>query len=120
MIKKADLEKLTIDELQDLRDDLAEDLASIGGQIDAAKWEAQATRVYADHEWFRKAAFAKRAKGAEHQRVLTEIARRKQQDRKKNANSLGEAFIDVARRRLSAEVFADLMDEAINIHSEAI
>ena len=102
----------SMDELEELRNALESDMARIRMQIEEAKTRVIERGEYSDGDWFRRANYALRQKGREHQNVLREIGRLNRERRASQATTFEKAFIDAAKRRLDKAVFADLAGEA--------
>jgi hypothetical protein len=114
-VKAITRDEMKIIPTQDLvrrADDLLENIAGIKAQLEAAKGKAVANGEYSDPDWFSRAQFALRMKGREHQMILTEIAARRKEEKRKANDTVERRFIDVARRRLDPELFGELMREA--------
>lgn len=114
-----DLRLKSIEELEALRDELEEAIAGIKLQLANAKAKVATSGEYSDPGWYNAAQFALRMKGRDHQRLLREIGLRNKTKRITISNSDQQRFIDVARRRLDPELFADLWREAREEDSRA-
>jgi len=66
-----------IDALIEQQDDLEQSISEIKAQLEAAVARQKDTGEYADPVWFAKAKAALRFKGAEHQRLMRRISRRR-------------------------------------------
>lgn len=98
----------TDEQLQDTQVILLEDMASIRYQLEAAKSNAAMDGEYADADWFRKATYALRMKGAQQQAISIEVGRRKRLIQ----STLETWFVRVARQILEEDLFEEIMDEA--------
>ena len=98
----------TDEQLQDTQVILLEDMASIRYQLEAAKSNAAMDGEYADADWFRKATYALRMKGAQQQAISIEVGRRK----RLNQSTLETWFVRHARQILDEDLFEEIMDEA--------
>lgn len=98
----------TDEQLQELQVTLLEDMASIRYQLEEAKSKAATGGDYSDADWFRKASYALRMKGAQQQAVSIEVGRRKRLVQ----STLETWFVRVAREILDEDLFEEIMDEA--------
>lgn len=98
----------TDEQLQDTQVILLEDMASIRYQLEAAKSNAAMDGEYADADWFRKATYALRMKGAQQQAISIEVGRRKRLAQ----SALETWFVRIAREILEEDLFEEIMDEA--------
>lgn len=98
----------TDEQLQDTQVILLEDMASIRYQLETAKSAAVMDGAYADPDWFRKASYALRMKGAQQQAIQTEVGRRKRLVQ----SSLETWFVRIAREILEEDLFNEIMEEA--------
>jgi len=98
----------TDEQLQDTQVILLEDMASIRYQLEAAKSNAATDGEYADADWFRKATYALRMKGAQQQAISIEVGRRKRMTQSR----LETWFVRIAREILEEDLFDEIMDEA--------
>jgi hypothetical protein len=98
----------TDEQLQDTQVILLEDMASIRYQLEAAKSNAAMDGEYADADWFRKATYALRMKGAQQQAISIEVGRRKRMTQSR----LETWFVRIAREILEEDLFDEIMDEA--------
>ena len=57
---------------------------------------------------------AKMAYGTVHQVVSSELGRRRRQKREERSRMVEAAFVTLAKERLPADVFQDLLDEAVD------
>jgi hypothetical protein len=98
----------TDEQLQDTQVILLEDMASIRYQLESAKSAAALENEYADADWFRKATYALRMKGAQQQAISIEVGRRKRLAQ----STLETWFVRIAREILEEDLFEEIMDEA--------
>lgn len=103
---------MTVSELESRCDEVLGELADIKAQIEHAKAQAVTRGIYADADWFVRARQALRHRGAEHQRINTELAKRKKQLRANNAGDYGQRFIDAARKILPPELLQQIFHAA--------
>jgi hypothetical protein len=106
------MQDMTDSEMEDRLDCVLLDLAEIKAQIEHAKGVALQDGTYADAHWFARATRALRVKGAVHQLLLRELARRKKEERRRYNARLERIFIDVARMHLDDGTFKRIMNEA--------
>lgn len=106
------------DELVARRDVVELEIADIRGQLDAAVSQQKETGQYADPNWYGKAKTALRYKGIEHQQILRELSRRREQARRKaheqsegRARRFERVFMSVCRRRLTPDVYEEYIAE---------
>lgn len=88
------------------------DMAQIDSQLDFAKSTAAATGRYSDHDWFNRARHAKRMKGREHQLATLALSKRRKEERRARQDSIERRFVEVAKRVLSPDLFAEVMRQA--------
>ena len=111
----SEIKTLSLDDLEDLREQLLDEIHDIKGQIEKAKSKAASAGEFADRDWYHKANHASRNKSRQYQKVVREISNRKKAERARSNNSPEKVFIQVAKRRLDEEVFADMWAEAKEI-----
>lgn len=102
----------TTEQLQQLRDELIESIATIKSQLNHAKAETAATGRYADRHWFQAASHALRMKGKDHQLVLAELGRRRREKNQKAQLDEAARFKEAARILLPADLFHQILDAA--------
>src|SRR5690349_3269183 len=104
-----------LDALEAERVEIETAIAEIKSQVATAKASVISDGVYSDPHWFARAQAAMRFKGIRHQQILREIAalRRavKQEQHASGQLVFERAFIDAARRRLTSEMFRELIEE---------
>lgn len=89
------------------------EIAEIKAQIGEAKSIAAKTGEYSDPQWFRRANYALRLKGIEHQSLLLEYGKKRKEEKAARNVTLEREFINVAKTRLDPTSFRLLMDEAL-------
>lgn len=99
------------EELEAQREDLEFQIAAIKGQIEAAHARVYSEGTYADPDWYRRARFALRMKGAQHQHVLRELGRASKAVRVAHNSSRERQFVKVAKRRLAQETYESIWAE---------
>jgi len=104
-----ELERLTSDELLELKLELEGDLSSIRTQIAAAQQKAREQGEYADSQWWLKVNWALKTKGRQCQEIQLLLRRRKTQAVKTSVES---EFVTLARAKLPPEQFNSLLQEA--------
>lgn len=105
------LAEMSPQELVDLRVRTQEEKDAISEQITIAKRMAAQEGVYEDGDWLIRAEHAAKAKG----RLISAIGAEQSRRKKNKSASVEQRFMDVARKLLSAEVFNNIMAEAIDI-----
>ncbi len=106
-----DVPGLTDDELVSVGLDLLGDMARIRQDLEIAKSDA-AQGVYSDPVWFRSATAALRHMGRTHQAILAEQGKRKRKEIKWRSEAFPQMFVDIARKELPPEQFAEIYQQA--------
>lgn len=83
-VSKESLKAASEDELIDLKIEVDDDIIRITDQINAAKAEHIESGSYANADWYRRATTAKKIKGHLSQRIQIELARKKEERKKKD------------------------------------
>lgn len=109
---KIDVIEKTTAELEALKVETEVGLARMKQQLDTAKARAREDGEYADSDWYVRTKYALRMKGLTHQQILSELARRRKAEKATTGNSVQDRFVDICRRRLDPEFFAELLQEA--------
>lgn len=107
-----DLTGLTLAELQQRRDQIENDLASVKAKLDQVRAQRVLTGNYADPDWYRRATTRQRFLGVEHQAVTRRIAELKREARAAVQAKVEAAFLAAAKRLLAADQFDAILAEA--------
>lgn len=91
---------------------LAADAGMVRIQLEEARTKAFEDDVCANRDWYRRASIALRLKGARHQMLLRRAAQLRNDTKAANAAAWEKRFVDAARRRLTPEAFAAILEEA--------
>lgn len=102
-----------INALEEARDILETDIAVIRTQIESARQKCAITGIYEDAEWYNSATTALRFKGLAHQKILRRIGELNRKKREARLNRREIFFVDIAKRRLSPEIFESILCEAL-------
>jgi len=117
------LQTLDVAALELRRDEIETAIARIRGQIEHARSQVWTTGEYSDPNWYARARAALRFKGIEHQQILRALAERRREQRREAAagqdRRFERAFISAARRRLTPELYRELIEEARAASAEA-
>jgi predicted kinase len=92
--------------------EVAKEIAQIRLHINEAKAKVILDGEYSDPHWYAKANYALRMKGIEHQSILTELAKRRRENRVNSREMWTEQFVTIAKRKLDPVVFRDILVEA--------
>lgn len=106
-----DLELLDTEELEELRDEVEEAIASIKGQVEAARADPEDTAD--ERRWLASARHALRMKGLLHQRINRRLSVIRKELRAQRNVTECEAFKEAARQLLDAETFQRILDKAL-------
>jgi|LakMenEpi03Aug12_release.lakeMendotaPanAssembly.Ray.scaffolds.fasta_scaffold1361560_1 hypothetical protein len=130
-----DFSQVSDEDLQTVCDDLVEAIAKIKVDLTAAILNKKTHPI--DAEWFSKAQFAVKRKGRQHQAILVEIGRRRKEKKQQNAasreaqkdssalalaklemkrkraESVAQAFIDIAKETLPLPQYEEIMIAAL-------
>lgn len=98
------------EQLLDMKMEIDSALDDIKNQLDRAKANAQ-QGIMAEPDWFARINGAKRILGRKSQRIQMELSKRKEQARRDH-KSYQAAFIAVAKRILSADLYTRIETEA--------
>ncbi len=90
---------VSIDDLYTMAEDTVRAMAQIRLQIDTAK-SGSVTGIYADPDWFRRANYALKMKGIEHQRLMREMGKKKRKREKLELSHMN-VFLNKRQRRFS-------------------
>lgn len=105
---------VSIDDLYTMAEDTARAMAQIRLQIDTAKSDS-VTGIYSDPDWFRRANYALKMKGIEHQRLMREMGKKKEEERKARASTYERLFEQEAKKILSVETYREIQDKVFNL-----
>jgi hypothetical protein len=114
-ITAQDLEKMGEAELLDLKAKNQEKLATIREDLRLAGVEFHETGRRSDRDWYSRATFAKIRSGSLDQAIGYELSKRRKRQKTEHAEnqrSFYEAFMKAAKRRLSEDLYHELLDEA--------
>ncbi len=104
------IEQLDSVELVRRKDEIDGEVDKIKNQLDEAKARKAAGEAV-DRMWFAKATAARRILGRMSQRLQAELSRRRGV-RREGQRTFESMFVVVAKRRLDACVFAEMVEEA--------
>ena len=104
---EVDLPNMSKEELIDLKLKVDNEILYVKNQIEDAKAKLITDGEYSDPKWYSKINGARRFLGIASQKIQAEMAKRKQ----KNQKDFHCAFVDVAKRRLSPELFNEIVEE---------
>lgn len=107
--------KVNMDDADAVRaalDDLQNDLGRIKAHIELAQAKRRTSGQFADPVWFANAKIALRHKGAIHQKLQKRLGELNRQEKQTRGSDFEKRFIEVARRRLTPEVFSAIFNEA--------
>lgn len=107
-------------DLLDWKLKIEREIDHIRDRLAKVKREAKLTGIYADPGWFRSAEQCRRILGRQSQQIQNEFSRRKRAKGRAERHNRGAhlIFTEVARRRLTDELYAAIWDEAqaIQVH----
>jgi hypothetical protein len=116
--------EITIEMMQHKADETIEAIAAIKEQIARAKSKVHETGDYSDADWFHSANRALRHKAQEHQLLLREMAKKREEEKQAKhalnriqSLTLERSFMRSAKLMLDEGVYIKIMDEAIR-HTE--
>jgi hypothetical protein len=84
-------------EIEQLRDKIERDLASVAQQIEEAKGIAMSQGIYSDPVWYSKIIGAKKFMGADHQACLRELGKRSKAERQAYSEASDQRFMTVLK-----------------------
>ncbi len=108
----SNLNELSTDHLDFLRDQLTNEIASLKSQLEHHKLERREKRQYRDNQWFLSASHALRMKGAEHQIILRELGRRSREAKLNRTYEEAIRFQNAARILLSRDKYIEILEAA--------
>lgn len=111
-IESTEMKDLTLQQLEDRRDVIEEESATIKAKLDKVRGEQKATGQWADPDWYRRAKTRVRFLGVEHQRICREIGRRKREAKAAYTSSIERAFVVAAKAFLPQATFDAIMGTA--------
>lgn len=94
------------------KEQLEIDMANIRNQLEFANAHRRETGEYVDYNWYYNAKHALRMRGISHQKVIRAIASIRKEEKAIARKDTLERFVDIARVRLSTEMFKEIMAEA--------
>jgi hypothetical protein len=100
------------DRIADEADAVLGEIAAIKEQLERAKVQAATGGGYADPSWFSRAQSALRFKQRRHQQLLRELGKARKAERAAKQIEYEQAFIGVARERLSPALYEQIVSEA--------
>ena len=92
-------------------DKILHDMANIREQLDAARAKARDQGEYSNSEWFRRANKALRLRGRRHQALLRRASELRNAEQYDSEETWDSRFVEVARRRLTSDAFAAIVEE---------
>lgn len=107
-----DYSKLNLDQLKALKDKILIDINRLKATIKRAKSKAQFEGKHSDYNWFNKQNNMLRIKQEQHQLVMQEAGKRKRENREKQQQILERRFMDIAKVRLTEELFYEMLNDA--------
>lgn len=111
-IESTEMKDLTLQQLEDRRDVIEEESATIKAKLDKVRGEQKATGQWADPDWYRRAKTRVRFLGVEHQLICREIGRRKREAKAAHTSSIERAFVVAAKALLPQATFDAIMGTA--------
>lgn len=105
----------TIQELQNKADEVLLAIAVIKAKIASAKAKKIESGEYANPAWFARVNAALKFKQVEHQKLIRETARIKREKNIQNSYEVHRVFVDIAKTRLSNDIFASILNAASEI-----
>jgi len=107
-----EIKSLSTEKLEELQNEITQSIIEIRAQVDAAKAEAAKSGVYANSDWYIRAKSALAYQGRDHQMILTELAKRRKDERAAKNDLVTERFILACKRRLDPGLLESLWEEA--------
>lgn len=116
--------EITIEMMQRKADETLEAIAAIKEQIARAKSAVHTTGDYADADWFHSANRALRHKAQDHQLLLREMAKKREEEKQAKhalnrslSLTLERNFMRAAKLMLDEDVYLRILEEAVR-HTE--
>ena len=103
-----DITGLSKAELQELKIKIDSEIDAIRDQLKRVEATAASGGEYADPDWYWSAVRARKHKVRQSQMIQSEFTRRKEM----RQGTIEGHFVDIARIRLSSDLFDELLDEA--------
>jgi hypothetical protein len=106
-----DLEGISLEELQEMQEEVNRDLASIKLQITKAKSLAAVEGKYADRDWWVRVNQALKIKGRQSQQIQKAIGLANKKRKQEHQLRFERRFMEIAKQELEPEVFQRIMSQ---------
>ena len=105
-----DTDEMSLDELQNINDNMQMDIDMMQVEIDTAKAKRVATGEYSDIEWWRKINLALRLTRRNRQRLIRAITEKKKSQKQAENKTFERTFIQLAKTTLEPATFQEIID----------